>query len=48
MTYQINILRRAQKQLGSLQKNIYERSKRAILQLADEPKPQGCFERSFW
>ncbi len=41
MKYQIFILRRAQKELGSLPLSDYERLKQAILKLAENPRPAG-------
>ncbi len=42
MSYRILILRRAQKELGALPKDIYDRIKDAILSLKDEARPKGC------
>lgn len=42
MSYSIQILRRAQKELSQLPKQEYERIKEAILNLSQEPRPQGC------
>ncbi|MBI4285242.1 MAG: type II toxin-antitoxin system RelE/ParE family toxin [Chloroflexi bacterium] len=41
MTYDLLILRRAQKELSGLPEGTYERVKLAIYQLADNPKPRG-------
>jgi mRNA interferase RelE/StbE len=42
MKYDIQILRRAQKELARLPNIFYERIKDAILALASNPRPQGC------
>lgn len=42
MSYSIQILRRAQKELSQLPKQKYERIKDAVQSLSDEPRPQGC------
>ena len=42
MTYAIFILRRAQKELVRLPIEAYERTKAAILDLRQEPRPVGC------
>ena len=42
MTYQIQVLRRAQKALARLPKQDYERVRDAIAALADDPRPGGC------
>ena len=42
MSYQILILRRAQKELAQLPKQEYERIKEAVENLSNEPRPQGC------
>ena len=42
MSYSIQILRRAQKELAQLPKQVYERIKIGILNLSQEPRPQGC------
>jgi mRNA interferase RelE/StbE len=42
MRYKISILRRAQKELASLPMEAYEQVKKAILSLAEEPRPMGC------
>lgn len=41
MTYQVQLLRRAQKSLAELGKSDYERMKDAIAALASEPRPVG-------
>ena len=43
MSYQVNILRRAQKTLGGLEQKFYERVRNAIRKLADEPKTYWLF-----
>lgn len=42
MSYQIQVLRRAQKVLARLPKQEYERVRDAIGALADDPRPSGC------
>ena len=42
MSYQILILRRAQKELAQLPKQEYERIKEAVENLSNEPRPQSC------
>ncbi len=42
MKYQIQFRRSARKELERLQSNTAERIIHAILNLADEPRPQGC------
>ena len=42
MNYSVLILRRAQKELARLPLGIYERTKEAIRNLGDDPKPPGC------
>lgn len=42
MTYSIQVLRRAQKELSQLSKPEYERIKQAVQNLAQDPRPQGC------
>ncbi|NJL83929.1 MAG: type II toxin-antitoxin system RelE/ParE family toxin [Chloroflexaceae bacterium] len=46
MSYQIKILRQAQKFLGSLYDKDYERIKESIQRLSDEPRPAGCLKLS--
>lgn len=41
MTYSLFILRRAQKDLSGLPVESYERIKRAIRELGDDPRPAG-------
>jgi mRNA interferase RelE/StbE len=41
MTYKISILRKAQKQLAKIPANDYKKVKQAILDLANDPSPQG-------
>ena len=42
MSYSIEILRRAQKELAQLPRQEYERVKEAIQNLSLDPRPQGC------
>lgn len=42
MNYTISILRRAQKELGGLPAQAYERIRDSILALAQDPRPPGC------
>lgn len=42
MTYSISILRRAQKELGRLEKLDYQRVRDAIFLLAEQPRPNNC------
>ena len=42
MSYGIQMLRRAQKELAQLPKHEYERIKEALLNLSQSPRPQGC------
>lgn len=42
MTYQLSILRRAQKALAELPTGDYERVRDAIAGLAGNPRPTGC------
>jgi len=44
MSYSIQILRRGQKELAQLPKHEYERIKGAVLNLSQDPRPQGCKE----
>ena len=44
MSHRLIILRRAQSQLRSLPSDGYERCKRAISDLAANPRPAGCLE----
>jgi mRNA interferase RelE/StbE len=46
MTYRVTILRRAQKELGALPQEAYERVRDAIRALNDEPRPAGCLKLS--
>ncbi len=41
MTYKLSILRRAQKQLAKIPTNDYKKVKKAILDLAQDPRPPG-------
>ena len=42
MSYEVFILRRAQKELAALPKTDYERMRDAIVGLAENPRPTGC------
>ncbi len=42
MSYEVFILRRAQKELAALPKTDYERMRDAIVALAENPRPTGC------
>lgn len=42
VSYEVLILRRAQKELAGLPKPDYERTRNAITALTDEPRPHGC------
>lgn len=42
MSYHIQVLRRAQKELARLPGQDYERVRDAIRALADDPRPSGC------
>jgi mRNA interferase RelE/StbE len=42
MSYKVQILRRAQKELAQLPKPEYERIKESIQKLMQDPRPQGC------
>lgn len=42
MTYQVTILRRAQKELAALAGEAYERVRDAIGGLGEDPRPPGC------
>jgi mRNA interferase RelE/StbE len=42
MSYNIQILRRAQKEMAQLPKQEYERIKEAVQKLSNDPRPQGC------
>lgn len=42
MTYQVRILRRAQKTLAKIKGTAYDRVKTSLLELASEPRPPGC------
>ncbi len=44
MTYELTILRRAQKELGELPTDTYPRVRDAIGGLAQEPRPPGCLK----
>lgn len=42
MSYEVLILRRAQKELADLTKTDYERIRDAVAALAENPRPAGC------
>ena len=42
MSYGVQILRRAQKELAQLSNQDYKRVKEAIQDLSNDPRPQGC------
>jgi mRNA interferase RelE/StbE len=42
MSYEVLILRRAQKELAGLPKADYERVRHAVSALAENPRPAGC------
>jgi mRNA interferase RelE/StbE len=42
MSYEVLILRRAQKELANLPKADYERVRDAVAALAENPRPAGC------
>ncbi|MEW5947497.1 MAG: type II toxin-antitoxin system RelE/ParE family toxin [bacterium] len=42
MSRKVFILRSAQKELAALQRGDYERIKRSIRNLSEEPRPEGC------
>jgi mRNA interferase RelE/StbE len=42
MSYEVFILRRAQKELANLPKTDYERMRNAVVVLAENPRPAGC------
>ena len=42
MSYQIQVLRRARKELARLRTQEYERVRDVIRALADDPRPSGC------
>lgn len=42
MSYSVQILRRAQKELAALPQMVYPRVRDAIRELADTPRPSGC------
>jgi mRNA interferase RelE/StbE len=44
MSYEILIFRRASKQLADLPLRDYERVKRSVSILADNPRPKGCLK----
>lgn len=42
MSYEVLILRRAQKELANLPKADYERVRDSVAALAENPRPAGC------
>ena len=42
MTYEVLILRRAQRELASLSRDAYESVREAVRALSTEPRPRGC------
>lgn len=42
MSYSLHILRRAQKELAQLPKQEYERIKKSVQKLSQDPGPEGC------
>ncbi|MGA9998353.1 MAG: type II toxin-antitoxin system RelE/ParE family toxin [Pyrinomonadaceae bacterium] len=42
MSYEVLILRRAQKELADLSKIDYERVRNAVVALSENPRPAGC------
>jgi len=42
VSYEVYLLRRAQKSLSKIGVHDYERLQEAILDLGEEPKPRGC------
>lgn len=44
MTYKVTILRRAQKELGALAGEAYDRVRDAIAGLAEDPRSPGCLK----
>jgi mRNA interferase RelE/StbE len=42
MSYEVFILRRAQKELAALPKTDYARMRDAVIALAENPRPAGC------
>jgi mRNA interferase RelE/StbE len=42
MKYSLFILKRAQKELAALGETEYQKIKKAVLRLADNPRPSGC------
>jgi len=42
MSYSLLILRRAQKELSDLPKDVYIKIKQAILKLSEDSRPYGC------
>ncbi len=44
MNYTVFILRRAQKELGELPAEAYDRARNIIIALAQDPRPPGCIK----
>ncbi|MEN3000905.1 MAG: type II toxin-antitoxin system RelE/ParE family toxin [Armatimonadota bacterium] len=44
MSYTVQILPRAQRQLAKLPAEVYERVRDALRALAEEPRPHGCLK----
>ena len=42
MSYEVSILRRARKALGTIHGPQYEKVKKAIIALGENPRPKGC------
>ena len=42
MSYAVRILPKAEKELGALEKAVYESVKRKVFELAANPRPPGC------
>ncbi len=44
MNYSVNILRRSQKELADISREVYPRICEALQSLADNPRPSGCLK----
>ena len=44
MAYAVRIIRRAQRELAALPSGAYERSRDAMYDLGDQPRPPGCLK----
>jgi mRNA interferase RelE/StbE len=42
VSYTVRILPKAEKELGALEKTVYESVKRKVFDLAENPRPPGC------